>query len=45
MNLSLIQLITIISLDVLEERIIEDLKSLGVKNNFKQNLEVFWIRK
>ncbi len=31
MNLSLIQLITIISLDVLEERIIEDLKSLGVK--------------
>lgn len=31
MNLSSIQLITIISLDVLEERIIHDIKSLGVK--------------
>jgi nitrogen regulatory protein P-II 2 len=31
MNLSPIQLITIISLDVLEERIINDIKSLGVK--------------
>jgi nitrogen regulatory protein P-II 2 len=31
MNLSPIQLITIISLDVLEERIVNDLKLLGVK--------------
>jgi nitrogen regulatory protein P-II 2 len=31
MNLNSIQLITIISLDVLEERIVQDLKTLGVK--------------
>lgn len=31
MNLNPIQLITIISLDVLEERLIEDIKALGVK--------------
>jgi|JI8StandDraft_1071087.scaffolds.fasta_scaffold07334_4 nitrogen regulatory protein P-II 2 len=31
MNLNSIQLITIISLDVLEERLIKDIKALGIK--------------